>query len=174
MKVIVASHNPAKIRAVRDAFALQFPQASIKLLPVSVDSGVSDQPMSDDETLRGARTRARNAYQLNPEGDYWIGLEGGIETLGNQLMAFAWLAVLGSHGNISMARTVTLPLPPAVSKLIEQGLELGDANDQVFSTVNSKHQGGAFGLLTHGLYTRESVYTQALIIALVPFLNELY
>jgi non-canonical (house-cleaning) NTP pyrophosphatase len=53
-------------------------------------------------------------------------------------------------------------------------LELGDANDRVFSTVNSKHQGGAFGLLTDGLYTRESVYTQALVIALIPFNNMLY
>jgi non-canonical (house-cleaning) NTP pyrophosphatase len=53
-------------------------------------------------------------------------------------------------------------------------MELGDANDKVFSTVNSKHQGGAFGLLTNGLYTREGVYTEALVIALVPFVNRLY
>jgi non-canonical (house-cleaning) NTP pyrophosphatase len=53
-------------------------------------------------------------------------------------------------------------------------MELGEANDQVFSTVNSKHQGGAFGLLTHGLYTRESVYTEALVMALVPLVNTLY
>jgi len=71
-------------------------------------------------------------------------------------------------------RTVTLPLPPAVKALVDQGLELGDANDRVFSTVNSKQQGGAFGLLTNGIYTREGVYTQALVIALVPFVNELY
>ena len=89
-------------------------------------------------------------------------------------MAFAWMAVLGPDGRIGEARTVTLPLPPAVKVLVEQGLELGDANDQVFSTVNSKHQGGAFGLLTNGLYTREGVYTEALVIALVPFVNSLF
>jgi non-canonical (house-cleaning) NTP pyrophosphatase len=53
-------------------------------------------------------------------------------------------------------------------------MELGDANDRVFSTVNSKHQGGAFGLLTNGLYTREAVYTEALVMALVPLVNGLY
>ena len=57
---------------------------------------------------------------------------------------------------------------------MDQGLELGDANDKVFATVNSKHQGGAFGLLTNGIYTREGVYTEALVIALVPFVNGLY
>ena len=174
MKVIIASHNPAKIRAVNEAFSRQFPGESIELEPVSVESGVSDQPRSDRETRQGARNRAQNAFELHPEGDFWIGLEGGIETLGDQLMAFAWMAALGGDGRISLARTVTLPLPPAVSALVDQGLELGDANDQVFSTINSKQKGGAFGLLTHGLYTRESVYTEALIIALVPFVNELY
>jgi non-canonical (house-cleaning) NTP pyrophosphatase len=89
-------------------------------------------------------------------------------------MTFAWMAIVGSDGNTSMARTVTLPLPPAVQELMDQGLELGDANDRVFATVNSKHQGGAFGLLTAGLYTREGVYTEALVTALVPFINELY
>ena len=53
-------------------------------------------------------------------------------------------------------------------------MELGDANDRVFSTVNSKQGGGAYGLLTGGRYTRESIYAQTLIIALTPFVNELY
>jgi len=174
MKVVIASHNPAKIRAVNEAFALQFPGIEMEFIPVSVDSGVSDQPLSDRETRHGARNRAGNACELQPEADFWVGLEGGIETIDEQLMAFAWMAVQGPGRHIGEARTVTLPLPPAVKALVDQGLELGDANDRVFSTVNSKHRGGAFGLLTNGIYTREGVYTQALVIALVPFVNELY
>ena len=174
MKVVVASHNPAKIRAVNEAFALQFPGEDIKFTSASVESGVSDQPLSDEETRHGARNRARNVYKIHPGADFWVGLEGGIETIDDQLMTFAWMAVLGPEQQIGEARTVTLPLPPAVKALVDQGLELGDANDQVFATVNSKHQGGAFGLLTNGLYTREGVYTEALVIALVPFVNALY
>jgi inosine/xanthosine triphosphatase len=174
MKVIVASHNPAKIRAVNDAFTLQFSNETIELIPLSVESGVSEQPLSDKETRLGARNRAQNACKLQPEADFWVGLEGGIETIDGQLMAFAWMAVVGNGRKIGEARTVTLPLPPAVKTLMDQGLELGDANDQVFSTVNSKQQGGAFGLLTNGLYTREGVYTEALVIALVPFVNTMY
>ena len=174
MKVVVASHNPAKLRAVDDAFALQYPDENIELVPCNVESGVSDQPMSDEETCRGARMRVQNAQTSEPDAYFWVGLEGGIETIDEQLMAFAWMAVLGQGGNIGEARTGTLPLPPAVKELVDSGLELGDANDRVFSTVNSKHKGGAFGLLTNGLYTREGVYTEALVIALVPFVNELF
>jgi non-canonical (house-cleaning) NTP pyrophosphatase len=65
-------------------------------------------------------------------------------------------------------------MPPAVQRLVAEGLELGEANDRVFATTNSKQQGGAFGLLTGGRYTREGVYTQALVLALIPFVHELW
>lgn len=174
MKVVVASRNPAKLRAVRDAFASYFPADELDYVAVAVESGVADQPFSDDETRTGARNRAVGAQALEPYADYWVGLEGGIEKRGGQLNAFAWMVISAASGSSSEARTVTLPLPPAVQELVAEGLELGEANDRVFSTVNSKHKGGAFGLLTEGRYTREGVYSQALVLALMPFMNELY
>lgn len=174
MKVVVASLNPAKVRAVRDALALQFPGQGIEVMTTAVASGVSDQPHSDAETRRGARNRARNARAALPDASYWVGLEGGIEIIDEQLMAFAWMAVLGPGERFGEARTVTLPLPPGVKQLVDGGLELGEANDRVFGTVNSKHEGGAFGLLTGGMYTREGVYTEALALAFLPFVNPLW
>lgn len=174
MKVVVASRNPAKQRAVREAFATQFPNKTIELLSADAASGVGDQPMTDDETRRGARNRANNASEAFPDATFWIGLEGGVEAFDEQLMAFAWMAIKGPGGEISEARSVTLPLPPAVKALMDSGLELGEANDRVFSTVNSKQKGGAYGLLSDGRYTREGIYCQTLIIALIPFVNELY
>lgn len=144
------------------------------MLSADVDSGVSDQPKSDEETRVGSRNRAMAASDALPEADYWVGLEGGVEVIDEQLMAFAWMAIKGRNGKIGEARSATLPLPPAVKDLVDSGMELGDANDKVFSTINSKQGGGAYGLLTNGLYTRESIYTQTLIIALTPFVNELY
>ena len=174
MEVRIASRNPVKIRAVETAFSLQFPGETVKFTAADADSGVSEQPRSDEETRRGARNRAKNACNEYPQADFWIGLEGGIEVIDGQLMAFAWMAALDANGRIGEARTVTLPLPPAIKTLMDQGLELGEANDRVFSTSNSKQKGGAFGLFTNGRYTRESVYTEALVIALVPFVNELF
>lgn len=174
MRVVVASVNPAKLRAVDDAFRQQFPQQQIELVSVTVPSGVADQPRSDDETRQGARNRARRACEAEPDAAFWVGLEGGIADFDDQLSAFAWMAVQGPGGDISEARSVTLPLPPAVKKLVDEGMELGEANDHVFATVNSKQKGGAYGLLTDGRYTREGIYSQTLLIALVPFVNNLY
>lgn len=174
LRVVVASHNPVKINAARQAFTTLFPDTQLEMVPVSVDSGAGDQPDTDEATRTGARNRASRARAEIPQADYWVGLEGGTQVLDNQLMAFAWMAIEGPSGHVSEARSTTLPLPPAVKALVDSGLELGDANDRVFSTLNSKQGGGAYGLLTDGLLTRESVYAQTMIVALMPFVNALY
>lgn len=174
MIVVVASNNPVKVDATRCAFSALFPKENVQVDSTAVDSGVSDQPLSDAETREGARTRALNASRAAPDAEFWVGMEGGIEVIDEQLMAFAWMVVRNARGDVSEARSVTLPLPPAVQELVAGGLELGHANDQVFATVNSKQGGGAYGLLTEGRYTRESVYEQTLLIALTPFVNKLY
>lgn len=174
MKVVVASRNPVKLGAAEQAFVAAFPDATVKVVPVDVASDVSDQPASDAETRRGAQARARNARDTLPDADYWVGMEGGTEQIDGRLLAFAWMVVRDAKGRTGAARSVTLPLPPAVKALVEGGLELGEANDRVFSTVNSKQGGGAFGLLTDGRYTREGVYAETLAIAMLPLVHALY
>ncbi len=174
MEIVVASSNPVKVDAVKEAFGVQFPSATFELISVDVESGVSDQPENDRETRQGARNRVVAARRVEPDADYWVGIEGGIESVDDQLMAFAWMVVLGRNDKIGEARSVTLPLPPAVRELIDDGFELGEANDRVFGTTNSKQKGGAYGLLSDGKYTREFIYSQTLVIALIPFVNELY
>lgn len=174
MKVVVTSQNPVKIQAVNRAFKSRFPDKTLEIIPTSVDSGVADQPMCDQETRQGAINRVENARHAMPDADFWVGLEGGLDVLDNRLMAFAWMVVTDANGKRGESRSVSLPLPPEIQSLVTSGMELGEANDRVFSTINSKQQGGAFGLLTEGLMTRESVYTQTLILALIPFVHELW
>ena len=174
MKVVVASNNPVKRKAAEDAFQRVYPDAIIDITCVGASSEVSDQPTGDEETRIGAINRAKNAAQKQNEGDFWVGMEGGIEVIENTLFAFAWMAVLNSDGQLALGRTTTLPLPPSVLRHIEQGMELGQANDLVFGTHNSKQAGGAFGLLTDNRYTRQGIYAQTLEIALIPFVNGAY
>lgn len=174
MKIVVASTNPVKVAAVSGAFANMLSETNLDVQGVATSSGVSDQPMSDEETRRGSRNRVLNAMHDHPDADYWVGIEGGIEMTGESLMTFAWISLRRSDGRSGESRTVSLTLPPAIRRMIEDGLELGEANDRVFDTQNSKQAGGAFGLLTGGRYTRESVYTEAVTVALVPVLSRLY
>lgn len=174
VRVVVASLNPVKREAVCAAFRGSFPGVTLDVCALACPSGVSEQPLSDEETRRGARNRALAAQAARPDATFWVGLEGGLDRLDGRLVAFAWMAVAGPGDRVSEARSVTLPVPPAVQALIEKGLELGEANDRVFSTRNSKQGGGAFGLLTHGRYTREQVYAETLTMALIPFVSDLW
>ncbi len=174
MLIVVASKNPVKVEATRRAFAAQFPHKEIDMVSVNSDSGVSKQPRSDDETRSGAINRANNALKLHTDADFYVGIEGGVEVIDGQLFAFAWMAIESKDRKMVTNRSTTLPLPPKIMSLMDEGLELGEANDQVFITHNSKQKGGAFGLLTDGKLTRGAIYTETLIIALVPFTKNLY
>ena len=174
MNVVVASENPVKRAAVEAAFHSTFPDANLEITTARVPSDVSDQPSSDAETRHGAQQRAANARRIGADADYFVGLEGGVDRIGDSLAAFAWIAIVDRSGRLGIARTVTLPLPPPIDTLVAAGIELGEAMDRVFDTQNSKRKGGAFGLLTGGLCTRTSVYAEAVTVALVPLINDLY
>ncbi len=169
-KVIIASKNPVKINCTKEGFEKIFPDQSFDFEGVSVPSDVSDQPMTDEETLQGAINRAENARKKVPDANYWVGIEGGIHETLEGMLAFAWVVVL-SKDQSGKSRTSTFYLPPKVVELINQGIELGHANDQVFGEKNSKHKGGAVGSLTGGVLGRTAYYVQAVMLALVPFRN---
>lgn len=139
---------------------------------VDAISNIPAQPRSEEETLLGAKNRATHAKSLVPEADYWVGIEGGVDEDPQGMYAFAWIYVLHRSGKCSQSKTSTFYLPPQVVALIQDGMELGHADDLVFQAQNSKQQGGSVGLLTHGLITREGYYQQAMVLALIPFLNE--
>jgi inosine/xanthosine triphosphatase len=170
-RIVVASHNPIKALAVDQAFHRMFPGQGAEILPVSVASGVSDQPDTSAETRRGALNRARAAREALPEADFWFGIEGGIEDSPAGMEAFAWIVAL-SRTRMGQGKTASFFLPGDVSDLVRGGLELGQADDIVFGRENSKQTDGAVGLLTGNVVDRRGLYEHGVIMALIPFKNE--
>ena len=167
-RICVTSNNPVKIHAAKDGFSRVFPHFTFEIEHFPVDSGVGSQPMSDEDTFKGAANRVTIAQNAYPQFDFWVGIEGGVQRIGDELAAFAW-AVIQNHSCEGKARTAAFFLPTNISELVLSGLELGDANDRIFGQHNSKQKGGAVGLLTGGVLDRKSLYTDAIILALIPF-----
>jgi inosine/xanthosine triphosphatase len=153
-RVVVASANPVKINTTEIGFAKMFPEETFEVVGLSAPSQVSNQPMSGEETLNGAMNRANNVSQLATEADYWVGIEGGLERVNEELEAFAWVVVKSKDGRTGKGRTGSFFLPQKVAELIKQGKELGEADDIVFGTTNSKQSNGAVGILTGNVLTR--------------------
>lgn len=172
--VVIASRNPVKALAVQQGFQRVFPSEQFNFRPMETFSGVKDQPDSDQETLMGAYQRAHEAARQAPQADFWVGIEGGIEDRPDGMAAFAWVVSLQGE-LVGKGRTGTFFLPAPVVNLIRQGKELGEADDIVFNRTNSKQENGAIGILTRDIIDRVSLYEQAVILSLVPFINrELY
>ncbi len=160
-----------KIASTEKAFRTVFPEIDFLFVGKPVDSNVSDQPMSDHETFSGAWNRAESLKKTYPEGDYWVGIEGGIEEIRETMHAFAWMVVINQKIT-GEARTATFPLPERIRSLVRHGMELGHADDLVFQRSNSKQKDGAVGILTDGIIDRAHYYEHALVLALIPFMNQ--
>jgi inosine/xanthosine triphosphatase len=145
-----------------------FPDLEFRLESTNVESGVSDQPLTDEETLQGALNRAVNAREKENAADYWVGIEGGIEFKNGEALAFAWIVTISTE-MIGKGRTGSFYLPPKVAELIRKGKELGDADDIVFKRTDSKLQNGAIGILTGDVVDRAALYEHGVIMSLIVF-----
>jgi inosine/xanthosine triphosphatase len=170
-RVCVVSKNPVKVEATKIGFERMFPNEEFVFLGLSAPSQVPDQPLTDIQTKQGAINRVVNAKSLYENYDYYVAIEGGVEKQNSGYYdSFAWVAI-ESQDKITFSRASTFTIPKEVGKFIDEGKELGDANDIVFNKTNSKQQNGAIGLLTNDIITRTTYYIEPITMALIPFKN---
>lgn len=165
--IAVGSLNPAKITAVREVTSDIWPNAGVR--GVNVPSGVSAMPMSNEETLRGARNRA-HAAQQELGADLGIGLEGGACEEASGLLLMAWVAIVDGHGRTGIANSARIPLPPAIARRVRAGEELGALLDRLLHTQGINQREGMMGILTGGLVPRGAALSTAVAFALAPFI----
>lgn len=132
---------------------------------------MSDQPLTEKETLQGALNRAENVSKLSPDADYWVGIEGGLEDVEYGMISLSWIVIKSKSGKIGKGRTGSFFLPEKIATLVRGGMGLGEADDLVFSLKNSKQANGSVGILTGDVLTRSTMYEPAVILALIPFKN---
>lgn len=168
MKIVVGSKNPVKVNACRVAMQ-QVLKAGDELTVFGTDapSLVADQPMTEAETRLGAVNRVKACLKAH-QADWYVAIEGGVDNYTDGPATFAYIAICnGEHW--SVGRSANLPLPASVYELLVAGNELGDVMDKQFDTHNIKQKGGAIGLLTKHLASRQSVYELAIILTMAKF-----
>eukprot|EP01135_Chromosphaera_perkinsii_P005438 Nk52_evm13s349 gene=Nk52_evmTU13s349 len=184
IRIAIASTNPVKVNCVKVGFEKCFPGVELECMGVGVDSGVSDQPMGDLETYKGAFMRVENcekACEGNHGIDYFVGIEGGcsFESVTGkeepkEMFVSAWIVVKkkGCEGFIGKAKTASFIVPPPIGKMVNEGMELSVADKHFFNRELSKTKNGTIGQLTRDLITRQAYYEPAVVLALMPFLPE--
>jgi inosine/xanthosine triphosphatase len=168
MKIAVGSNNPVKIKAVEKVAAKVFGDVVVE--GVSVDSGVSHNPLTDAETIAGAVARAKAARE-STGAEIGVGLEGGITVIDGSHYTCVWCAIDDGH-TVLKGGGVHVPVPDrVVSMIVDGGREMGAVMDGLTSIRDTKSKMGFEGLVTRGLVDRGHSFESVLAYTLAGFLS---
>lgn len=174
-KIVVSSSNPAKINATLSGFQQMLPNEVFEIKGITVETGVSSQPLTEKETFTGALNRINAIKKLEPSADFWVAIEGGLEKTEHGMSSIDWGLIESKDGMLGKAKSSVFFLPDSVLNLVEQGYELSKASDIVFKKENTKSTSGIVGILTDNLIDKTKHYIDIIILALIPFKNrEIY
>lgn len=169
MHIIVGSTNPVKIGAVAEIILEYSHLRNAKVEGVDAASGVSAQPMSLEEIVRGARTRAKNAFN---ECTYSVGIESGFmdvpyaKTGCMDICACAIFDGTEYYTGLSSA----FECPQQIVDAVKNGnVELAEACRKagLVDHGNIGREHGIIHVLTKGRLTRKEFTKQALRHALI-------
>jgi inosine/xanthosine triphosphatase len=174
MRIAIGTLNDAKNNAVENIIKSIWSDA--EFYRIETNSMVSAQPKSDEEAIKGAINRAKQALTKN-NVDYGIGLEGTVNTNRYGMFLHGWVAIIDREHNIGLGQSGSIQLPKNIEYRINNGEELGPIMQELMKDDDNKirHNEGTNGILSNGLYTRVKEFEDATRCALAKFVNkELY
>ncbi|MBS1263736.1 MAG: Non-canonical purine NTP phosphatase [Methanonatronarchaeales archaeon] len=166
MRVAVGTENPVKVEAVDNVFSEAF-EGPVHVVRVDVDSGVPEQPF-DVETVRGARNRAEAAYS---DGfDHSVGVEAGLlefPLLETGYLDVQFCSVFDGETH-SVGCGPGFQYPRVVLEKVLYGITVGGAMELLTGEEDVGERMGAIGILSGGEMDRTELTEQAVLMALVP------
>jgi inosine/xanthosine triphosphatase len=167
--VALGSRNPAKVEGVRRAFTLFFPEVEVR--PVDSAAVAKAQPRGLDEMTAGATARARFAFS-QVGGDFGVGVEAGIFTIGGVYFDNQVAAVADRSGRVALGHSAGYSLPhEAMERLFAEGEELERWAENVSGIDEVGDKGGLIHFLTNGKMSRADLTEQCVVTALAPWLH---
>ena len=167
--VAVGTKNPAKIEGIKQAFAKYYKDVEVR--PVDSSKVAKAQPKGLDEMTAGATARARYALSV-AGGDFGVGVEAGIFTIGSLYFDNQVGAIADKSGNVSLGHSAGYMLPREdMETLFREGEELERWAERVSGIEEVGDKGGFINFLTKGVITRADLTEQCVVTALAPRLH---
>lgn len=171
MKIAIGSKNSAKVNAVTEILQ-EYPHLSnAEVLAIDVESEISAQPKSLEETLRGARNRAKNAFDQG--ADYGIGIESGLIEIPyskSGYMDITSAAIYdGTDYHLGISSAWEFSDPDIFRAIITGEGEMTDVLVErgIFTDSRARAGQGAIGIVTKGRLDRKGFVQQALRNAII-------
>jgi len=161
MRLVVGSTNSVKVDAVREIIQEYDHLRDADVIGISVDSGVSDQPKTLEETVEGALSRARHAFD---NCTYSFGIESGLMVVPHTKTGHMDVCVCaifdGSEYHLGLSSAWEAP-SRVMHYIVEEGMDMNEAAYRAGLTDNMSvgSAEGLVGIVTRGRLTRK-VYTK--------------
>lgn len=172
LKINIGSRNYVKVRAVKEVLNDYFPSKKIKITTINSVSGVSKQPKSLKETIKGAINRARNSYK---NCDYSFGIESGLVKMPLVKSGYMDLCVCavfdGRRCYLGFSSAWEVP-EKVVKYILKENLDMNEAAYKAGLTKSKKigSREGLVGIVTKGRLVRKNYTKEAIRNALI-YLN---
>lgn len=170
-KISLGSKNPSKIQALKNVLKTYEIFQDIEIIGIDVKTGVSEQPMSLEETLRGSKNRAKNAFIKN-QTKYSFGIESGfmkIPDSKNGYLEFTACTIYdGTKYHIGFSPGFECP-NDIMTHIINDNLDLVQASNiaKYSSDPELGKKQGIVGILTKNKITRTQYTSYAIIMAMI-------
>lgn len=165
------------IKAGLEECALHYPALSgeREFVTQGTESGVSDMPLSIDETMRGAKNRADSLFDTGIDADYFVGIEGGVSRFGEKAYLFGTVYVRNREGEGHFGVSPMIEVPTVVDGLLYvEGKELGPVMGELSGKVDIRSENGSMGAWSEDMFTRKDEFSVAMKAAMAPFFNKYY
>lgn len=176
MTLAIGSTNRIKIEALEEVIQ-EYPSLSgSKVIACQVSSDISNQPLTLEETIRGAKNRAKNAFVASAVCKYAFGVESGLfEAPGTQsgfLEASICAIFDGTDYHIGLSCGFEIPRQ-ILDLILQQKIELNQAchDSGISSDLKLGAGEGLIGMLTKGRINRKKYTKQCIMTALIQLEN---
>jgi inosine/xanthosine triphosphatase len=176
MLIAIGSTNPTKVQAVEELIPHYPHLAAARTVSLSVPSEVSDQPLSMEEIIRGAKSRAKNAFVACDGCTYAFGIESGLFEAPGTQTGFLESCICcihdGSEYILGLSCGFEIP-PPILGRVLQEKMDLAQAcyHSGITANANLGAAEGLIGILTKGRINRKEYTKQCVITALIQLEN---
>jgi len=125
MKIALGTTSEGKRKYLEEV--LEELQTPIEIESIDVNSGISEQPLSNLETKRGSIHRARKAIKKSHSADFGLGIEIGYHPDENgDFEMFCWASIVDRSGKALSAQSHKIRLPAFHQQVLKEKKYLGD------------------------------------------------
>ena len=172
MRVCLGTQNPDKVSGTEKAFSSVY--GDVEVVPIAVRTGIPPQPMGLGTIVEGAKRRALEALGAVEGCDVGVGVEAGLYLLGGRFFDVQVAYVVTRDGREAMGLSPSFQVPDAFARslVLGEARELENVVDEYFGTKDIGSRGGFVKLLTRSLVSREDLTFYAVLMALIPLIND--